>query len=148
METTPERTMHQLQSFLGSKDFNNGICSDDRNKGKGIRLALHAGMYKVSGNCLFNGGYNSKAVTGSLPVNTDKSKVKLTPSGYIISGWKFYAPQTKILDGRTNIWERLFGVLFKGVSTWFGLRSFENPFEKTFPLDLVATKKLRNFAPT
>ena len=39
---------------------------------------------------------------------------------------ELYAPQTKILDGRTNVWERIFEVLFKGVSTRFGLRSFES----------------------
>ncbi len=43
---------------------------------------------------------------------------------------QLYAPQTKILDGRrigrTNVWERIFEVLFKGVSTRFGLRSFES----------------------
>jgi hypothetical protein len=26
---------------------------------------------------------------------------------------KFYAPQVKILDGRTNVWERIFEVLFE-----------------------------------
>ena len=44
---------------------------------------------------------------------------------------QFYAPQTKILEGRTNIRERIFEAPFKGVGTLFGLRSFEKCFENT-----------------
>ena len=40
-----------------------------------------------------------------------------------------YAPQTKILEGRTNISECVFEALFKGVSTGFGLRNVEKCFE-------------------
>ncbi len=36
-----------------------------------------------------------------------------------------YNPQTKILEGRTNISECVFEALFKGVSTRFGLRNVE-----------------------
>jgi hypothetical protein len=46
---------------------------------------------------------------------------------------QLHAPQTKILDDRTNVWDRMFEVLFKGVSTRFGLRSFETYFERVFP---------------
>ena len=42
---------------------------------------------------------------------------------------KIYPSQTKILDGRTNVSECFFEALFKGVSTRFGLRTIENPFE-------------------
>ncbi len=44
----------------------------------------------------------------------------------------FYAPQTKILERRSNIRERIFKALFTHVSTRFGLRSFEKCFENTF----------------
>jgi hypothetical protein len=40
-----------------------------------------------------------------------------------------YAPQTKILEGRTNVSERVFEALFKGVSTVFGLQNVEKCFE-------------------
>ncbi len=50
-----------------------------------------------------------------------------------VSSCKVNAPQTKILDCRTNVWERNFEVLFKGVSTRFGLRSFKKYFENAFP---------------
>ncbi len=40
---------------------------------------------------------------------TNSSNISTT-----IRGSQFYAPQTKILDGRTNVWERIFEVLFKG----------------------------------
>jgi dsRNA-specific ribonuclease len=43
-----------------------------------------------------------------------------------------YAPQTKILEGRTNISERVFEALFTGVSTRFGLHNVEKCFEKRF----------------
>ena len=36
--------------------------------------------------------------------------------------------QTKILEGRTRIWECLFDVIFTDVSTRFGLRSIESYF--------------------
>jgi len=36
------------------------------------------------------------------------------------SSCKVYAPQTKILEGRTNVSECVFEALFKGVSTRFG----------------------------
>jgi hypothetical protein len=42
---------------------------------------------------------------------------------------KLYAPQTKILEGRTNVSERVFEALFKGVSTVFGLQNVEKCFE-------------------
>ncbi len=45
---------------------------------------------------------------------------------------QLYAPQTKILEGRTNISERVFEALFKGVSTQFGLRIVEKCFENAF----------------
>jgi hypothetical protein len=41
----------------------------------------------------------------------------------------FYAPQTKILEGLTQDEMRLFEALFKGVSTRFGIRTIESPFE-------------------
>ena len=41
---------------------------------------------------------------------------------------KIDAPQTKILEGRTNLSERVFEALFKGVSTRFGLRIVEKCF--------------------
>jgi hypothetical protein len=37
-----------------------------------------------------------------------------------------YAPQTKILEGLTNISERLFEALFKGVSTGFGHKTLKS----------------------
>jgi hypothetical protein len=43
-----------------------------------------------------------------------------------------YAPQTKILEGRTNISEGIFEALFKGVSTRFGLQAVEKCFENAF----------------
>jgi hypothetical protein len=46
--------------------------------------------------------------------------------------YKIYAPQTKILEGRTNRPERVFEALFKGVSTRFGLQIVEKCFEKSF----------------
>ena len=42
---------------------------------------------------------------------------------------KDYAPQTKILEGRTNISECVFESLFKGVSTRFGRHNVEKCFE-------------------
>jgi hypothetical protein len=42
---------------------------------------------------------------------------------------QFYAPQTKILEGGTKDEMRLFEALFKDVSTRFGLRTIESPFE-------------------
>ena len=47
-----------------------------------------------------------------------------------------------MLDGRTNIWERLFEVLFKGVGTRFGRR----PFEKWFPRAEHGNMQLRNLS--
>jgi hypothetical protein len=44
----------------------------------------------------------------------------------------FYAPQTKILEGRTNISEGIFEALFKGVITRFGLQAVEKCFENAF----------------
>ncbi len=52
---------------------------------------------------------------------------------FFVKGLQIYAPQTKSLDCRTNVWERIFEVLFKGVSTRFGLRSSEKYFENAFP---------------
>jgi hypothetical protein len=43
-----------------------------------------------------------------------------------------YAPQTKILEDRTNISEGIFEALFKGVSTRLGLRVVEKCFETAF----------------
>ncbi len=62
-----------------------------------------------------------------------------------------FTPQTKILDGRTNVWERIFEVLFKGVSTRFGhvplksaskMRSqmFVRTSKSSFGEDKVVTK--------
>ncbi len=45
---------------------------------------------------------------------------------------KIYPPQTKILEDRTNISERVFEALFKGVSTRFGLQNVEKCFENAF----------------
>jgi hypothetical protein len=42
---------------------------------------------------------------------------------------RIYAPQTKILEGRTNISECIFEALFKGVSTRFGRHTLEKCFE-------------------
>ena len=91
---------------------------------------------------------------------------------------QFYPSQTKILEGQTNFSECVFEVLFKGVSTLFGLRivlrkpirrywsglpqsSFGEPafphssFERGIhhpPWERrcngMANKKMRNFAPT
>ena len=44
-----------------------------------------------------------------------------------------YAPQTKILEDRTNSRRRLFEVPFKDVSTRLGLQPFEKSFEKMLP---------------
>jgi hypothetical protein len=44
-----------------------------------------------------------------------------------------YAPQTKILEGRANIRERIFKALSTYVSTRFGLRSFEKCFKNYAP---------------
>jgi hypothetical protein len=43
----------------------------------------------------------------------------LTIVGTTLRGLKLYAPQTKILDGRTNVWERIFEVLFSRVSALY-----------------------------
>jgi hypothetical protein len=43
---------------------------------------------------------------------------------------KIYASQTKILKGRTKDWACLFKVLFKRVSTLFGLRLIEKTCQK------------------
>ena len=43
--------------------------------------------------------------------------------------FELYAPKTKILEGLTKDEMRLFEALFKGVSTRFGLRTIESPFE-------------------
>ncbi len=51
----------------------------------------------------------------------------------MLSSCDFYGPQTKILEGRSNIRERIFKALFTYVSTRFGLRSFEKCFENAFP---------------
>jgi hypothetical protein len=45
---------------------------------------------------------------------------------------QFYAPQTKILEGRTNISEGIFEALFKGVITRFALQAVEKCFENAF----------------
>ena len=54
-----------------------------------------------------------------------------------------YAPQTKILEGRTNIRQRIFKALFKWVSTLFGLLFFEKCFENTLPNVRSAFQNLR-----
>ena len=58
-----------------------------------------------------------------------------------------YAPQTKLLDGRTlrrtNIRERIFKALFTYVSTRFGRRSFEKCFENAFLNVCSAVQNLR-----
>jgi len=43
-----------------------------------------------------------------------------------------YPSQTKILEGRTNISERVFEALFKYVSTGFGRQNVEKCFENAF----------------
>ncbi len=43
-----------------------------------------------------------------------------------------YAHQTKILEGRTNMSERVFEALFKGASTRLGLPNVEKCFEIAF----------------
>jgi hypothetical protein len=45
---------------------------------------------------------------------------------------QFYPSQTKILEGWTNISERIFEALFKGVSTGFGRQNVEKCFENAF----------------
>ncbi len=50
-----------------------------------------------------------------------------------------YAPQTKILERRSNIRERIFKALFTYVSTRFGPRSFEKCFENQPSADGPAT---------
>ena len=45
---------------------------------------------------------------------------------------ELYAPQTKILEGRTNFSECVFEALFKGVGTAFGPRNVEKCFENAF----------------
>jgi hypothetical protein len=45
---------------------------------------------------------------------------------------KVYAPQTKILEVRTNISECVFEALLKGLSTLFRLRIVEKCFENAF----------------
>jgi len=47
-------------------------------------------------------------------------------------GCEIYPSQTKILEGRTNISERVFEALFKGVRTVFGLQNVEKCFENAF----------------
>ncbi len=54
-----------------------------------------------------------------------------------------YAPQTKILEGRVYIRERIFKALFTYVSTRFGRRSFEKCFENAFPNVCSAFQNLR-----
>jgi hypothetical protein len=46
--------------------------------------------------------------------------------------FQIYPSQTKILEGRTNLSERDFEALFKGVSTRFGLQNVEKCFEIAF----------------
>ncbi len=65
-------------------------------------------------------------------------------SFWATTDWKLYAPQTKILEGRENIRERIFKALFTYVSTNFGLRSFEKWFENTFPNVWAAFQNLRS----
>jgi hypothetical protein len=45
---------------------------------------------------------------------------------------KIYPSQTKILEGRTNISERIFEALFKDVSTGFGRQNVEKCFENAY----------------
>jgi len=55
----------------------------------------------------------------------------------------FYAPQTKVLEGRINRPEHLFDALFKGLSTRFGLRIVEKCIEKMFRTVYSAFQNLR-----
>ena len=50
----------------------------------------------------------------------------------LLTTQQVYAPQTTILEGRTNISERAFEALFKSVSTRFGLQTVEKCFESAF----------------
>ncbi len=52
-----------------------------------------------------------------------------TNCGYNL--WEIYAPQTKILESRTNISDRVFKALFAYVSTSFGRLTIEKCFENT-----------------
>jgi hypothetical protein len=61
-----------------------------------------------------------------LPPKQTKILAAQTPNHFRES---VYAPQTKILEGLTKDEMRLFEALFKGVSTRFGLRTIESPFE-------------------
>jgi hypothetical protein len=45
---------------------------------------------------------------------------------------EIYAPQTKILEGRTDSSECVFEALFNGESTVFGLQIVEKCLENTF----------------
>ncbi len=54
-----------------------------------------------------------------------------------------YAPQTKILESRTNISERVFEALFKVVSTRFGLRIVENSIENPYFIFCSSFQNLR-----
>ncbi len=55
----------------------------------------------------------------------------------------FYAPQTKIVEGRSNLSERGFEALFNGVSTRFGLQTLEKCFENAFGKVGSAFRNLR-----
>ncbi len=59
------------------------------------------------------------------------------------SAFELYPAQTKILEGRTNLSERVFEALFKGVSTWFGLQNVEECFERAFWNVCAAFQNLR-----
>jgi hypothetical protein len=69
---------------------------------------------------------------------------------YSLSHSPFYARrrrsgdgQTKILDGRTNVWELIFEVLFKATSPKSSTRPFEKHFENAFPNVRSAIQNLR-----
>jgi len=56
---------------------------------------------------------------------------------------ELYPSQMKILESRTNLPERVFEALFKGVSTLFGLRIVEKCFENAFRTVGSAFQNLR-----
>jgi hypothetical protein len=72
------------------------------------------------------GCQNEQSGFGDFGVWPQLSEQSKDLGNIIILFMQFYAPQTKILDGRTSVWERILEVLFKWVSTRFGLRSFES----------------------
>ena len=61
----------------------------------------------------------------------------------MISLLQVYAPQTKILEGRTKDWMCLFQALSKGVGAIFGRQTIEKCFEKTVQTFCSAFQNLR-----